>query len=168
MAVDHAFLGPGRTAAPAALESAFAEHYESLMRYAQWLVADREQAADFVQEAFVRLTARWFGVRDTRSYLFQIVTNLARSEWRRRKRQPMPLREIDQSADPDEALAVRTAVLRLPEKEREVVVLRYYADLDLAEIAKITGRPEGTVKSQLFNARRRLALALEVRPHGRP
>jgi len=167
VAVDHAFFGPARPAAPArALEGAFAEHYDALIRYAQWLVTDRELAADFVQEAFVRLAARWFGVRDTRSYLFQIVTNLARSEWRRRKREPLPAPEVA-TADPSEAVAVRAAVLRLPAKEREVVVLRYYADLDLAEIAKATGRPEGTVKSQLFNARRRLALALEVR-HGRP
>ena len=159
--VDSAFARPARSGAPA-LESAFAEHYPALTRYAQWLVGDRELAADFVQEAFVRLAARWFGVRDMRSYLFQIVTNLARSEWRRRKREPLPLPVVEDGADPAEAVAVRSAVLRLPAKEREVVVLRYYADLDVAEIARVTGRAEGTVKSQLFTARRRLAVALEV------
>ncbi len=67
--------------------------------------------------------------------------------------------------DPDDRVAVRGAVQRLPIAQRTVIVLRFYADLDEAEIAEALGVPLGTVKSRMARGRARLALDLEVE-HG--
>lgn len=153
---------PAAARVDATIEMAYAEHYAALSRYAGWLVQDPHLAADLVQEAFVRLAARWIRIREPRSYLFTIVTNLARAEWRRMQRERALVTDVDGVEDDlAAAIAIRTAVCRLPRKEREVVWLHYYADLPLTDIARITGRAEGTVKSQLYDARRRLARTLE-------
>ena len=142
------------------LESVYTAYHAALSRYAAWLTRDPTGAADLVQEAFVRLAARWVAVREPRAYLFQLVTNLARREWRRQQQERALPSDRGLTADPADAVAIRAAVDRLPPKERQVVWLHYYLDLDVMDVARITGRPEGTVKSQLFGARRRLAYAL--------
>jgi RNA polymerase sigma-70 factor (ECF subfamily) len=143
------------------LEAAYAAYYEPLARYASWLLRDQHLAADIVQEAYARLAARWPGVRNPRAYLFRLVTNLAHSEWRRLAREQAVLSDTEPAQEDGDAVAIRSAVYRLPQKEREVIWLHYYADFSVADIVRLIGRPEGTVKSLLYDGRRRLARALE-------
>ena len=150
-----------RDAGVSTVEAAYTAYYPALSRYATWLTGDPHVAADLVQEAFARLAARWIGVREPRAYLSQVVTNLARSEWRRQRNARSIEVEAGTEADHANGVAVRDAVFRLPRKDREVVWLHYWADLSIAEISHSTGVPEGTVKSRLFNARQRLARSLE-------
>ena len=139
----------------------YAETVGPLGGYAYQLVGDPDLAADVVQEAYTRLLSRWVAVRAPRPYLFHIATNLARDAWSARQRTENTLRAV---VDGRPALAVDAAdpsiwdaVDRLPKKHREVVLLFYYADLPLADVAAAVRRPTGTVKRQLSEARDRLA-----------
>ena len=130
--------------------------------YAFRLTRDSELADDIAQEAFTRLLARWIGVREPRAYLFHVATNLARDSWQARVRAERYAAQAaavtrDQPA-PDRS--VLDAIARLPRRYREVVLLHYYADLPVPEVAAVVRRPAGTVKRQLSEARSHLALSL--------
>ena len=141
--------------------------YRDLAAYCWQLVRDDDLAHEMAQESYARLLTRWVKVRDPRAYLFHVATNLARETWRAQAKsvatvgalsaQPPPA----QPADPVIALTVQAAVGRLPRRHREVVLLFYYADLSLNEVAAVTRRPAGTVKRQLSEARALLAGDLE-------
>lgn len=138
----------------------FAAEYPTVAGYCRRLVGDTDLAHDLAMEAFARLLARWVGVREPRRYLYRVATNLARREWRAAARRPAG-EAAEVGFDPTAALAVRLAVARLPARLREVVVLYYFAGLDVAAVAALVGRSAGTVKSQLSDARHRLAPILE-------
>ena len=144
----------------------FPDFYRStfgdLSGYAWSLTRDRHLADELAQEALTRVYARWGLLREPRPYAFRIVANLAKDTWRRGQRErPGDLEQAGEAAvaGPDEATL--DAVRRLPRPLREVVMLHYYADLPVAEIASVVRRPVGTVKRRLFDARALLAQALE-------
>jgi RNA polymerase sigma-70 factor (ECF subfamily) len=165
---DVALGRPVRAVPSAAASAAFLELYAEtvgpLGGYAYQLVGDRELAADVVQEAYTRLLARWVSVRKPRPYLFHIATNLARDTWQARQRAELTVRAVvDNRPDLVSAASdpsVWDAVARLPKKYREVVLLHYYADLPLAEVAAAVRRPVGTVKRLVSEARDLLAQTL--------
>ena len=139
-------------------------HYALVAGYAYQLTRDSEAAKDVAQEAFTRLLARWVGVREPKAYVFHVVTNLVRDSWNARARRERLVELISRNTDgvvsgPDRDLA--DAVSRLPRGHAEVVLLFYYSDLPLVEVAAVVRRPEGTVKRMLAEARARLAIALE-------
>ncbi len=140
--------------------------YAGLAGYCTALVGDVHLARDVAQEAFARLFARWVGVREPKAYVYYVATNLARRHWRRSKRE----REIYEQVGSRPAAEptaydpwLRDLVERLPERLREAVLLHYYADLPVAEVAALTGRPVGTVKRRLHEARALLHQAMESR-----
>lgn len=145
-------------------QQAYRAHFPSLSGYCASLVGDRDVGAELAQEAFARLFARWRAVRDPRTYLFFVGTNLATDHWRRRTRDAslfVRLRsERGPSQDPPRS-DLAEAVECLPRALRTVVLLHYYADLPLTDIAELTHRPLGTVKRHLHEARARLRDALE-------
>jgi RNA polymerase sigma-70 factor (ECF subfamily) len=142
----------------------FARLYESTFRelsgYCAAMLKDDHLATDLAQEAFVRLFARWRSVANPRGFLFVVATNLVRDEWRRRGSTRTLLSSMEplvrESAPESDLAALGDVVLRLPQKEREVVVLHLMADLPLAEVARLTRSPLGTVKRRMHDARRRL------------
>ena len=143
----------------------YADTVGPLGGYAYQLVGDPDIAADVVQEAYTRLLSRWVGIRKPRPYLFHVVTNLARDAWSARLAGDRLVRGIV-DARPVVVVApadgsVWDAVERLPAKYREVVLLHYYADLGLGEVAAAVRRPVGTVKRLVSEARNLLAGALE-------
>jgi RNA polymerase sigma-70 factor (ECF subfamily) len=99
-------------------------------------------------------------VDNPRGFLFVTATNLVRDEWRRRGRARslfaalVPL--VDEAAPTVDVTALDDAILRLPQRERDVMVLHLIADLPLAEVARLTRAPLGTVKRRLYDARRRI------------
>jgi RNA polymerase sigma-70 factor, ECF subfamily len=140
------------------------EHYPGAIGFARSLARDRDRADDLVQEAFARLMAGPPGVRDQRAYLNTIIVNLARAEWRQERRPyaaPMLVETV--ADDVDLRLDVGQAVRSLPQAQRDVIWLRYYAGLPVQEIATLLRHPEGSVKSLLHHARRRLAYLLHPR-----
>jgi RNA polymerase sigma-70 factor (ECF subfamily) len=153
---------------PTSREEAFRDLYQAeyagLAGYCTALTGDVQLARDITQEAFARLFARWVGVREPKAYVYYVATNLARRHWRRSKKE----REIyDQIGHRPVEHAVhdpwlRDLVERLPERLREAVLLHYYADLPVAEVARLVHRPLGTVKQRLHEARARLAAELEA------
>lgn len=157
----------------------FDEHYRGLCRLAGLLLGDAAAAEEVVQEAFLRTFSGWWRVRHPERaqwYLRASVVNLCRSRLRRRTTEDRGNRvtwsetagnaradvadvadAMDKSAD---ALTLVALVRRLPPRQRDAVVLRYYEDLPEAEIARILGCAVGTVKSQLSKARATLAQGL--------
>jgi RNA polymerase sigma-70 factor (ECF subfamily) len=123
-------------------------------------------ADDLFQESWIRVTRardRFDRNRRFSTWLFQIANNLCRDRWRRlgaRQRALDALRDetlaTGQNAAEPPALPADTELTRrlraLPERLREVLVLRYYQDQSEAEIAEILGIPRGTVKSRLHAA----------------
>lgn len=140
----------------------YGEHHPRLVRYCYRLVRDEQAAFDLAQEAFARLFTRWVKVREPAAYLFRVATNQARSDHARRLREETTFA----TADPVDVTSardveVRIAVEQLPRRYRDLVLLYYFADLPLAEVARVLRRPPGTVMRQLAEARARLAIDLK-------
>lgn len=161
----------GRDAAVAAL---FDAHYTGLCRLATLLLADPGHAEEAVQEAFLRTFVGWRRIRQPEragAYLRAAVVNQCRSRGRRRVTEQRGNRTVWAGVTEDvgqsdvertgDVLAVLDAVRALPTRQREAVVLRYYADLSETEVAHALGCSVGTVKSQLSKARATLSRLLE-------
>ena len=138
----------------------FAAHYRSLVRLAALLVHDSAAAEDVTQDAYVALHANWRRVRDADkalAYLRATVLNRARSALRRRSVVTRYLAAVPPPGTMPSAEAgalgvleheeVLAAVRKLPTRQREAIVLRYYADLSEAQIADAMGVSRGAVKS---------------------
>jgi RNA polymerase sigma-70 factor (ECF subfamily) len=148
------------------VSSDFATFYRGvfgdLAGYAWSLTGDAHTGDELAQEALTRVYARWGLLREPRPYAYRTVTNLARDRWRAAAREKSNLRHLVDDrhvAGPDSTTL--DAVRRLTPALRDVVLLHYYADLPIDEIARVLRRPVGTVKRRLFDARAALATALE-------
>lgn len=141
------------------VEELYRAHFGPLSGYAQSLTGDPGAAVDIAQEAFTRLLARWRSVRDARAWLFFVATNLARDYWRGLARD----RDLTDRAAPAAVVSpahdpwLRDLVERLPARQRQAVLLHYYADIPIDEIARLLHVPTGTVKRRLHDGRQRLA-----------
>jgi RNA polymerase sigma-70 factor (ECF subfamily) len=158
-------------------EGAFAEllrrHRDWVCRLMRAVVQDPEQAEDLTQEAFFRVY-RHLGAYSCQGsfvpWLKRIAVNLARNCLRERRRDAVLAERLhaeesrpDPLADPENVLAsrllrqeVRAAIDRLPDDQRRALVLHYFTGLSVPEIARRTCSPEGTVKSRIYYARRRV------------
>jgi RNA polymerase sigma factor (sigma-70 family) len=156
----------------AALAEQHAAYYLRLVRLAAQLVDDQESAEDVVQEVFARLHANGFHVHpsDVLAYLRRAVINEARSTIRRRQVRrrwtPWHTLEVAPPADEttlqaDDASSLLRLVDRLPRRQREIVVLKYYDDLATVEIADALGITTSAVTSSLNRALSALRSAME-------
>lgn len=173
---------------PSVLEL-YRAHWDRLVRLAALLLDDVAASEDVVQEAFIRLDlnrrARALPVDSEVAFVTRIVVNLARTSLRRRligERAVARLIGSGESRYLDglgadgpvlarfERQAVVGALRQLPRRQREAVVLRYYAELPLEEIARAMGVRVGTAKSNLARGRDALArcIADETCEEGRP
>jgi RNA polymerase sigma factor (sigma-70 family) len=148
----------------ARFQALYVELFADLSGYCNALLRDESLALECAQEAFVRLFARWRGVRDPKGFLFLVATNLARDEWRRQARQRSLVDRLSRRL-PEPTIGVDDTsydlIARLPSKLRDVVVLTYVVDLPLTEVAQTLGLPLGTVKRRLHDARAQLRVAWE-------
>ena len=155
---------PGEDAAPRARQAVTAlyqAHALGLIRLAVVMLGDRAAAEDVVQEAFCGLYRRWNHLSDTDkalSYVRSSVINGCRSALRKRRLPPRlrwePAGESAESAVliSEEHQEVLAAMRRLPVRQREAVVLRFYLDLGEEEIAASMRVTRGTVKSTTSRA----------------
>lgn len=163
-------VSPGAAASVTAL---YAEHALGLVRLAVVMLGDRAAAEDVVHDAFLSLYRRWDQLPDTTApvaYVRVSVLNGCRTALRRRSRfglgaaadfaEVVMESDAQPKAESAEARALLTeeqrtvaAILRrLPRRQREAVVLRYYLDLSIDEAAQVMGVSPGTVKSATHRA----------------
>ena len=150
----------------------YAQQYRALVRLAAMLVRDTSTAEEVVQDSFVAMHDGWRRLKDTEkalAYLRQAVVNRSRSVLRHRA----VVEKNVQNAPPDmpsaehgaflllERDAVIAALRDLPVRQREAIVLRYYADLSEAEIADTMGISRGAVKSHTARGMAALRAVLE-------
>jgi RNA polymerase sigma-70 factor (ECF subfamily) len=185
---DHDLMQRIRERDTGAFEVLFARHRDGLHRYLTRTVRDTAAADDLAQEVFLRVWTRaeqWNGQGAFKAWLFRIATNLALNHlrWvRRRRERPLdvPAEEPGEGAEADSSgwlmdtsapgpeaqleqeehrQQVRRLVSALPCDKRELFRMAYEAQMEIREIAEALGIPEGTVKSRLHYARKRLAQA---------
>jgi RNA polymerase sigma-70 factor (sigma-E family) len=146
-----------------AIAELYAAHYRALVGLAVLLVHDVATAEEVVQDSFVAVHANWRRLRDggkASIYLRRCVVNRSRSVLRHRmvaeRHMLQPAPEMPSAEQGAMTLLERSAVVAalrgLPTRQREVLVLRYYADLPEAEIASAMGISQGAVKSHAFRA----------------
>jgi RNA polymerase sigma-70 factor (ECF subfamily) len=166
-------------------EEAFREIYRTY-REPVWsvilsLVGDPVQAQDILQTVFFKAFRGLAGFRFRSAlftWIYRIACNECRNHLRRRAVHEVPLEDIlgsryeaDDTRGPDRprtrADAIKSAVLALPFKMREVVILKYQEDLSYEEMSRILGCPPGTIASRLNRALAELETRMR-RIEGRP
>jgi len=133
-------------------ENAYAAHRVPLLRLALLLTGSREQAEDIVQAVFTAAYGRWDDIDEPSAYLRRAVVNTSNDFHRHRAkaRRLTPIPEpVTAIPEVDETWAV---LIRLPVRQRTVVVLHFYEDQSLADIGRLLGRPAATVRSDLRRA----------------
>jgi len=155
-----------------AVTQLYTSHYRSLVRLAALLVRDEPTAEEVVQECFIAMHDGWHRLRDkdkALSYLKQAVVNRCRSVLRHRsmvqRNAPKPTPDMPSAEQDAMSLLERSAVIAalkaLPGRQRQALVLRYYADLSEAQIAKTMGISHGAVKSHTARGVAALRTVLE-------
>jgi len=144
-------------------EALYLAHQVRCIRLATVIIGDRSIAEEIVQDAFIEVSRRWENLDNPAGYLRTAVVNRCRNHLRRlevsrRKAPPPPRLEVD-APELDE---LWTVLFRLPPRRRAALVLRYYEDLTVPEIARVLGCRPGTVSSLLH---RGLADLREVLDH---
>jgi len=168
-------LSAGSWGADEAVTNLYAAHYRSLVRLAALLLRDTGAAEEVVQDSFVAMHGAWRRLSDpdrALAYLRQSVVNRSRSALRHRtvvaRHPPTPAPDAASAEQGAmvalEHAAVLAALRLLPLRQREVLVLRYYADLSEADIADTVGISRGAVKSHASRGMAALRTTLESTP----
>ncbi|MCX4730805.1 SigE family RNA polymerase sigma factor [Streptomyces sp. NPDC051658] len=147
-----------------------------LLRAARSLTANPSDAEDLLQTALTKTYVAWERIEDHRAldgYVRRALLNTRTSQWRKRKVDEfacdeLPEQEAVQGPDPAEQQSLHDAmwraVLKLPDRQRAMVVLRYYEDLSEAQTAEVLGVSVGTVKSAVSRALGKLREDPELAP----
>ncbi|MFF4237809.1 SigE family RNA polymerase sigma factor [Actinomadura geliboluensis] len=155
-----------------AVTALYSANYRSLVRLAALLVRDGATAEEVVQDAFVAMHGAWRRLRapeQALSYLRQSVVNRSRSVLRHRavmeRHMPKGLPDAPSAENATIGELERTAVIdalsKLPARQREALVLRYYADLSETEIARAMGISRSAVRSHTARGMTALRHVLE-------
>lgn len=157
-----------------AFEALFHRHKRPLLGYLWRTSGGRNEAEDLLQDVFLqvwRARATWEPVAKLTTWLYTIARNACTNRLVRAGRERVRLDRLARAWRPatpsdgphvrlqaeETEAAIRGAVAHLPERQREVLLLREVSGLGYAEIAGVTGWPMGTVKTELHRARRALA-----------
>jgi RNA polymerase sigma-70 factor (sigma-E family) len=163
--VSAAAAGPPVSTAEGAVTALYQAHALGMIRLAHIMLGDRQSAEDVVQEAFCGLYRRWSHLSDQGSavhYVRSAVLNHCRSVLRRRTTSHAP-RDLTSHAEPvrsaesavltrEERDEIMRAVRRLPPRQREALVLRFYLDLSAEETATTMGISPSSVRSATHRA----------------
>lgn len=147
----------------------------ALLRTAYALTGNRADAEDLLQTALTKTYLSWDRIREQEAvdgYVRRVVVNTRTSRWRRRRVDERPVGELperragfDAAVDHDLHDALWTALSGLPQRQRAMVVLRYYEDLSEAETAAVLGVSVGTVTSATSRALVKLRDSSGLRDH---
>lgn len=177
MATDRALMQAIKMGDQAAFEAFIHRYHAPVLTYVEHLLHNREKAEDIVQETFLKLLVQ---LRDraipdhVAAWLYRVAANLCRDYWKSagyRREKPVLDQAQEQSDRHSQVIEIcerretRMEIImllnELPESQRKIVILRFYRELKLQEIANITECPLGTVKSRLFHALRLLKSRIE-------
>ena len=159
-----------------AFEEVFVQHRRGILAYVRGMVGEKHLAEDIVQDTFVRLARSVAGIRPglgISGWLYRTARNRTIDTVRHRrfevladtgspgdsalaaagKRTPTP---ADEAVQNENRSRVRDCLARLPDRQRDVLMLRYYGDLSFREVAQVLGRPLGTVLWQARGSMERL------------
>lgn len=178
---EHLPVAEARAGQTAAWDTLFHRYQLPLYTYVQKLTRHEQTSLDIVQDTFIKAVRHIGTLRDDHrfgSWMFRIAHQQCQQHWRKSRPgesigTPMGEQAVDPGSNPlDQLLSAEqeelflAAIDALPEEHRSVVLLHCLEDFPLAEIADITGVAMGTVKSRLFNARKKLRtlLAPELKP----
>ncbi len=174
---DHEFVLRSKAGDKEAFAEIVSRYQTRIFNFAFRLLQQREEAQDVTQEVFLRAYRsmdRYIPDQPLAAWLYKIANNLCIDAIRRRKIRTVSLSapqadgdELQQIDIPDQSLnpenlfnnqeiqrSINEAIASLPYRYRVVTILRHIQDLSYQEISKITGQPEGTIKAQIFRARR--------------
>jgi RNA polymerase sigma-70 factor (ECF subfamily) len=154
-----------------ALQTLYGRHHVKVFRFAMRLLRNEQSAEDIVSEVFIdvwRNPGGFEGKSEASTWLLAIARNKAYSLLRKRKEDHIDdeaAAEIEDETDDPEVVAqkkskgdlLRACIARLSVEHREVIDLVYYHDKSIEEVALIVGVPEGTVKTRMFHARKKLS-----------
>jgi RNA polymerase sigma-70 factor (ECF subfamily) len=154
------------------IESIYRERYRHFLRVATAIVGDEAAGHDAVQEAFSRVLtqrASFRGEGPLEAWVWRVVVNTARRQRRAQVARRESLESASASVDgttslnghPESDTGMRSWIAALPERQRLVVFLRYFADLDYQAIATALEIEIGTVAATLSSARQALRRSLE-------
>jgi len=144
------------------LEILIAERGRALLATAVLLTGSRVAGEDLLQEGLERLMRNWGRIDDAEGYLRRTLYNLAMDDWRRRRRRPEVLADVEPPSQSDhtDALNLRQALIaaltRLPPRQRAVLVVRYWEGCSVTEAAQLLGCSVGTVTSSAARGLARL------------
>src|SRR5690348_12091266 len=151
-----------RDARLARIEALYERDFVAFVRVARGVVGDRERALEAVHDGFADAIRARAALRDEtalEAWVWRAVVNAARKATRR------PLveaaREPEPVVEPPALRALAPSIAQLPERQRLVVFLRYYADLDYRRIAEVLGVEVGTVSAALAAAHRSVRRLME-------
>jgi RNA polymerase sigma-70 factor (ECF subfamily) len=143
----------------AEIEAIYRQQYPRLLRFAVASLGDVERGRDAVHEAFVRALRSRAGFRGEgtlESWLWKILVNVCLAEKRHTSVPLDAATELAAGVEPADWPEVRAEIARLPERQRLILFLRHYADLDYEQIAAVLGVARGTVAATLHAAHARL------------
>ncbi len=151
-----------------AFDCLYERYAQQLLEYFIYMLnKDENKAQDFLQDIFLKIieNPRQFNCNyKLRSWLFSVAANMCKNEYRKQKvrYQYQKLQALNSIEQPDllqqdEKKIMRNAIFELDAKHRTVIVLRHKFNFSIKEIAKIVECNEGTVKSRLFNATKKLS-----------
>ena len=157
--------------AAASIETLYEQYADDVLRVCYFYLGDRFQAEEVCQDTFVRLmrSGTQLAPGHEKAWLLKVALNRCRDLWRSGwvKRvvlgsplfETLPAEDTREKRDDEEAMM--TAVHRLTPPFREVIMLFYYQNYGISEIADILSLPEGTISSRLSRAREKLKVFLE-------
>lgn len=158
-------------AAPPELQAFCDREYDRIVGSLALYCGDRDVAVELAQETLFRVSRDWHkvaGMQAPGAWAHRVAMNLANSHYRRRsaerravgRHRSRQTESVHRDADAADAVVVRRAVAALPRRQRSAVVLRYYLDYPLRDIAAALEISEGAVKSLLHRATTTLRAAL--------
>ncbi|MEG0855356.1 MAG: sigma-70 family RNA polymerase sigma factor [Terrisporobacter sp.] len=143
------------------------ENKEVLYRFAYTYVKNQDDALDIVHDAICKALSNINTLKDTdsiKTWVFQIVSNSAIDYIRKNKKYVALSEDLQEDNtigyDKYEDIDLQEALERLPEKYRIVVILRYFEDMKISEIAQVLNENENTIKTRLYNGLSKLKIEL--------
>lgn len=169
--LDSELIGRVRAGDQLALKALYVRHHVKIFRFALRLLRNESAAEDVVSEVFIdvwRSAGGFEGRSEASTWLLAIARNKAFSRLRRRTEDSLDedaAAAVEDRADTPEVVLqkkdkgdlLRACLTKLSPLHREVIDLVYYHDKSIEEVARIVGAPEGTVKTRMFHARKRLS-----------
>ena len=146
----------------AEIEAIYREHHSRFLRFAVASLGEVEGGRDAVHEAFVRAIRSlgdFRGQGRLESWLWRILVNICMAE-KRRRAVPIEDAPVPTGVEDPEWPEIRAAIASLPERQRTILFLRHYADLDYHEVGAVLGIARGTVAATLNAAHTKLRAEL--------